>query len=178
MADLSPNTSASAFVMASSAVDALTDLAAALVVSTSQRETEKSTDASTIPIEDDIRAVEEQIDRVSDTANLSTSDRSELDSVGTELWKVCRMHVMEACTDKEEPKTMNGRVLAVAVALLDLASPSDAQGHIRVLQVAFEASRICINTNQLDCSLKILKAAAGPSSGATSSSRSSAGSCS
>jgi hypothetical protein len=95
--------------MTSSTADALADLAAVLVVSTRQWQTEKSTKASTVPIEDDIRAIEEQIEQVSDTVNLSTPDRSKLDSVGTELWNVWRIHMMEACTDEEERKTMNGR---------------------------------------------------------------------
>ncbi|OKO96611.1 hypothetical protein PENSUB_10786 [Penicillium subrubescens] len=171
--------------MTSSTADALADLAAVLVVSTRQWQTEKSTKASTVPIEDDIRAIEEQIEQVSDTVNLSTPDRSKLDSVGTELWNVWRIHMMEACTDEEERKTKNGRVLAVAVALLDLASPSNApgtwkpdecskrlrnmwplkgvvfasvpepRGYVWWLQLINAA-----DTNQLDCSLKILKAAA------------------
>jgi hypothetical protein len=94
--------------MALSTVGALTDLAAALVVSTRQWRAETSTSASAASIEDDIRAVEEQIDRVRDSARLSTSDRSKLDSVGTELWNAFRIPVMEACPDDAERKTMNG----------------------------------------------------------------------
>lgn len=102
-------------VMASSAADALTNLAAALVVSTRQWQTGKSTNASTVPIEDDIRAIEERIERVPDTAKLSTPDRSKLDSVGTELWNVCRIHVMEECPDDAETKKMNDRGMSKLV---------------------------------------------------------------
>lgn len=101
--------------MASSAANALTDLAAALVVSRHQWWTGKSTNASAIRMEDDIRAIEEQIERVSDTAKLPTPDRSKLDSVGTELWNVCRVHVMEECPDDVETKTMNSRGMSKLV---------------------------------------------------------------
>ncbi|KAJ5363432.1 uncharacterized protein N7496_009145 [Penicillium cataractarum] len=83
---------------------------------------------------------------------------------------------MEANPSNKDAEAINNRVLAIAVALLDFASPLNPPGHIRVLDLAFEAARVCMGTSApphtltatdeaadtacLDCALKILKVAA------------------
>lgn len=93
--------------MVSSAAGALTDELAALVVSARQIRTPAN--ASKISIEDKIHTVEEHIVRVTNLSKLSASDRSKLDSVGTELWNACRTQVMEASQHDKQIMAMNSR---------------------------------------------------------------------
>lgn len=87
----------------------LTDQATALAVKVSQWQTESSTKTSKNPTEDDIRAIEEQIEQATDMMGLSTSTRFKLDSVGTELWNACRIQVMGAVSDDKEAMELNNR---------------------------------------------------------------------
>ena len=93
--------------MVSSTAGTLTDEVAALVVSARQIRT--PTNDSKRYIEDIIQTVEEYIARVPNLPKLSASDRSRLDSVGTELWNACRIQVIEAGRDDKDTMAMNSR---------------------------------------------------------------------
>ncbi|OOQ88131.1 hypothetical protein PEBR_13978 [Penicillium brasilianum] len=146
--------------MVSSAASVLADQAAALVTATRQWQIDSPIDAFKADLEDSLEAIEEQIERISDMAKPPSSDRSRLDSMGTELWNACRIQVMEASLSNRDSMAINIRVLAIAVALLDLASPFNHLGHIRILELGIEAARVCIDTTYLDSALKIIKVAA------------------
>ncbi|CEJ53758.1 hypothetical protein PMG11_00101 [Penicillium brasilianum] len=146
--------------MVSSAASVLVDQAAALVTATRQWQIESPIDAFKADLEDSLEAIEEQIERISDMAKPLSSDRSRLDSMGTELWNACRIQVMEASPSNRDSMAINIRVLAIAVALLDLASPFNPPGHIRILELGIEAARVCMDTTYLDSALKLIKVAA------------------
>lgn len=86
----------------------LTDQAAALAVTMRQWQSDASNTSKTCT-KDDIRAIEEQIEQATDMMGLSTSTRFKLDSVGTELWNVCRAQVMGAFSDDKEAMELNNR---------------------------------------------------------------------
>lgn len=87
----------------------LADQATALAVKVSQWQSESSTKTSKNPPEDDIRAIEKQIEQVTDMTGLSTSTRFKLDSAGTELWNACRTQVMGAVSDDKEARELRNR---------------------------------------------------------------------
>lgn len=95
--------------MVSSAASVLVDQAAALVTATRQWQIDSPIDASKSDLEDSLEAIEEQIERISDMAKPPSSDRSRLDSMGTELWNACRIQVMEASPSNRDSMAINIR---------------------------------------------------------------------
>ncbi|KAJ5175862.1 uncharacterized protein N7482_001739 [Penicillium canariense] len=163
--------------MASFAAGDLTDRVVALIASTLEMQAEASVEPPKIFIGDVICTIEEQLARLPDMAKLLPSERSKLDAIGTELWNVCRSPSRSSNLEDKETVEMYSRVLAVAFALVDITSPYNAQGysqsiglrekwlisytgHVRALEVAFEAAHICIETAPLDYTLRILKVVA------------------
>lgn len=100
--------------MVPSIASVLTDQAAALAVAMRQWQSETSTNTLKTCTEDDIRAIEEQIEQVTDMTGLLTSTRSKLDSVGTELWNACRAQVMGAASDDKEAMELSNRGTVVS----------------------------------------------------------------
>ncbi|KAL2001085.1 hypothetical protein VTN02DRAFT_2252 [Thermoascus thermophilus] len=97
--------------------------------------------------------------------SLTHSSRRQLDSAGTVLWNACTRLMRQADGREIVEKTQRlvCRVMIFAFLLLESSTANDkdrTSDILRVLKVALKAARLCLDTNQLNLSLKVLESAA------------------